>query len=117
LPVHQRPRRRFQVVKPLQYDDDGWLRLFSGRAATWNCVAFIQTIASKMGLRTPGNHLLYPEDWVNQLRALNGGRKYMPGGSSEPMARAPAAQKPAAAAGRKPATPPLSQVVDANPRT
>jgi hypothetical protein len=69
-----------------------------------------------MGLRIPVNHLLYPEDWVNQLRALNGGRKYMPGGN-EPMARAPAAAKPATAAGRKPATPPLSQVVDANPRT
>jgi hypothetical protein len=46
----------------------------------------------------------------------SGGRKYMPGGNSEPMARAPA-QKPATAAGRKPATPPLSQVVDAYPRT
>jgi hypothetical protein len=67
----------------------------------------------------PVNHLLYPEDWVNQLRALNGGRKYMPGGSSQPMAQTPAAptQKPAAAAARKPVTPPPSQVVDANPRT
>jgi hypothetical protein len=81
-------------------------------------VAFIQTIALHMGLKVPGNHLLYPEDWVNQLRQLNGGRKYMPG-ASQPMAQAPAAapaQKPAAAA-RKPATPPASQVVEANPRT
>jgi hypothetical protein len=87
-------------------------------AATWNCVAFIQTVALRMGLKVPGNHLLYPEDWVNQLRALNGGRKYMPG-ASQPMAQAPAtapAQKPAAAA-RKPATVPASQVVEANPRT
>lgn len=106
-------REIFAYIKHLQATSPVW------NAATWNCVAFIQTIASKMGLRIPVNHLLYPEDWVNQLRALNGGRKYMPGGSSEPMARAPAApaQKPAAAAGRKPATPPLSQVVDANPRT
>jgi hypothetical protein len=88
-------------------------------AATWNCVAFIQAVAIHMGLKVPVNHLLYPEDWVNQLRALNGGRKYMPG-ASQPMAQAPAtapAQKPAAAAARKPATVPASQVVEANPRT
>ena len=86
--------------------------------ATWNCVAFIQAIAIHMGLRVPLNHLLYPEDWVNQLRALNGGRKYMQGGS-EPMARAPtaSAKKPEAAAAPKPATPPPSQVVEAHPRT
>jgi hypothetical protein len=108
----------FAYIKRLQAISPVW------NAATWNCVAFIQTIASHMGLRVPGNHLLYPEDWVNQLRALNGGRKYMPG-ASQPMAQAPAAQKPAAAAAqkpaaaaaRKPATPPASQVVEANPRT
>jgi hypothetical protein len=104
-------REVFAYIKRLEGASVVW------NAATWNCVAFIQAIASHMGLRVPVNHLLYPEDWVNQLRALNGGRKYMPGGSSEPMARAPAQQKPATAAGRKPATPPLSQVVDANPRT
>jgi hypothetical protein len=102
----------FAYIKRLQRISPVW------NAATWNCVAFIQTIASHMGLRVPGNHLLYPEDWVNQLRALNGGRKYMPG-ASQPMAQGPAtvpAQKPAAAA-RKPATVPASQVVEANPRT
>jgi hypothetical protein len=104
-------REVFAYIKRLEGASVVW------NAATWNCVAFIQAIASHMGLRVPVNHLLYPEDWVNQLRALNGGRKYMPGGSSEPMARAPAQQKPATAAGRKPVTPPLSQVVDANPRT
>jgi hypothetical protein len=70
-------------------------------AATWNCVAFIQAVAIHMGLKVPGNHLLYPEDWVNQLRKLNGGRRYM---SSPAVARASStkpsavAQKPAAAA-------------------
>jgi hypothetical protein len=103
----------FAYIKRLQAMSPVW------NAATWNCVAFIQTIALHMGLKVPGNHLLYPEDWVNQLRALNGGRKYMPG-ASQPMAQAPAtapAQKPAAAAARRPATPPASQVVEANPRT
>ena len=98
----------FAYIKNLQAISPVW------NAATWNCVAFIQTIAMHMGLRVPGNHLLYPEDWVNQLRALNGGRKYMPD-SSQPMARAPA-QRPAAPAARKQETAP-SQVVEANPRT
>src|SRR5262245_10439576 len=104
----------FAFIKRLERGSVVW------NAATWNCVAFIQTVAVHMGLKVPVNHLLYPEDWVNQLRALNGGRKYMPGGNSQPMAQAPAApaQKPAAAtAARKPATVPASQVVEANPRT
>ena len=115
----------FAYIKRLQAISPVW------NGATWNCVAFIQAIAIHMGLRVPLNHLLYPEDWVNQLRSLNGGRKYIPGG--EPMAQAPAApaqkpaaaaqkpaaaaQKPAAAAAaRKPATVPASQVVEANPQ-
>jgi hypothetical protein len=52
---------------------------------------------------------------VNELRSLNGGRKYMPGATGEPMAQAPA-QKPGAAA-REPARVPAFQVVEANPRT
>ena len=39
---------------------------------------FISDIARFMGLRVPGSHLLYPEDWVKQLAALNGGRKTVP---------------------------------------
>jgi hypothetical protein len=102
----------FAFIKRLESASVVW------NAATWNCVAFIQAVAIHMDLKVPGNHLLYPEDWVNQLRKLNGGRKYMPGAaSSQPMAQAPAAQKPATAAARKPATAPASQVVEANPRT
>jgi hypothetical protein len=108
-------REVFAYIKRLEGASVVW------NAATWNCVAFIQAVAIHMGLKVPGNHLLYPEDWVNQLRQLNGGRKYMPGAaSSQPMAQAPAtapAQKPAAAAARKPATVPPSRVVEANPRT
>ena len=76
----------FAYIKHLQAISPVW------NAATWNCVAFIQTIAMHMGLRVPGNHLAkVPEDWVNQLRKLNGGRRYMPG--SEPMAQAPAVRR------------------------
>src|SRR5215470_18674859 len=83
----------FAFIKRLERGSVVW------NAATWNCVAFIQAVAMHMDLKVPGNHLLYPEDWVNQLRKLNGGRKYMPGAaSSQPMAQAPAtvpARKPA----------------------
>jgi hypothetical protein len=111
----------FAYIKHLQAISPVW------NAATWNCVAFIQTIASHMGLRTPGNHLLYPEDWVNQLRALNGGRRMMPSSAGGQQAQAPAARpapaaqapaaRPAPSAQRRPAPPPASQVVEANPRT
>jgi hypothetical protein len=111
----------FAYIKHLQAISPVW------NAATWNCVAFIQTIASHMGLRTPGNHLLYPEDWVNQLRALNGGRRMMPSSAGGQQAQAPAARpaaaaqaptaRPAASAQRRPAHAPAAQVVQANPRT
>src|SRR5215475_12337684 len=77
-------------------------------AATWNCVAFIQAIAMHMDLKVPGNHLLYPEDWVNQLRKLNGGRRYM---SSPAVAQA--SSKPSASA-QKPAAPARSQTAAAS---
>ena len=44
-------------------------------ASTYNCVMFISNIASYMGLKTPGSHLLYPDDWIKQLAAMNGFRK------------------------------------------
>src|SRR5215475_15423181 len=72
----------FAFIKRLEKGSVVW------NAATWNCVAFIQAVAIHMGLKVPGNHLLYPEDWVNQLRQLNGGRRYM---SSPAVAQAPAA--------------------------
>jgi hypothetical protein len=62
----------FAYIKRLQATSPLW------NAATYNCVAFIQDIARHMGLQVPGNHLLYPEDWVNSLKKLNGGRRYMP---------------------------------------
>jgi hypothetical protein len=100
----------FAFIKHLQAISPVW------NAATWNCVAFIQTIALHMGLKVPGNHLMYPEDWVNSLKRLNGGRRYMPDAT---VAQAPAApaQRPSAAARRHPAPTPASQVVEAHPRT
>lgn len=60
-------KRVFAYIKHKQANSPMW------NAATYNCVAFIRDIAQHMGLRTPSSHLLYPEDWVNQLRELNSG--------------------------------------------
>ena len=61
-------QRIFAYIRHLQNSSPVW------NAAVYNCVAFIQDIARYTGLRVPNNHLLYPEDWVNRLRALNSGR-------------------------------------------
>src|SRR5499427_6580109 len=92
-------KRVFAYIKHLQATSPLW------NAATYNCVAFIQDIARYMGLQVPGNHLLYPEDWVKRLKEVNHGRRYMSGPavaqapSAKPTATAHAtAQKPAAPA-------------------
>jgi hypothetical protein len=61
-------KKVFAYIKHLQETSPLW------NAATTNCTAFIGRIASFMGLNTPF-HLLKPEEYVNQLRELNGGRK------------------------------------------
>src|SRR6266481_6857011 len=94
-------KRVFVYIRHLQATSPLW------NAATYNCIAFIQDIARYMGLKVPGNHLLYPEDWVNSLKQINGGRRYMSSpavaqtSSTKPSA---AAQKPAASAGAQTAS-------------
>src|SRR5215831_5051424 len=90
-------KRVFAYIKHLQATSPLW------NAATYNCIAFIQDIARYMGLQVPGNWLLYPEDWVNRLKELNHGRRYM---SSPAVAQA--SSKPSASA-QKPAAPARSQ--------
>src|SRR5690348_3541740 len=88
-------QRVFAYIKRLQATSPLW------NAATYNCVAFIQDIARYMGLKVPGNHLLYPEDWVNRLKELNGGRRYMSSPAVAQASSKPSAstQKPAATSG------------------
>jgi hypothetical protein len=95
-------KRVFAYIKHLQASSPLW------NAATYNCVAFIQDIARYMGLQVPGNHLLYPEDWVKRLKEVNHGRRYM---SSPAVAQAPSA-KPTATA-QKPAAPANAQATAA----
>jgi hypothetical protein len=61
-------KRVFAYIKHLQDISPVW------NAATMNCTAFLGRIASFMGLKAPF-HLLLPEQYVNQLRELNDGRK------------------------------------------
>ena len=61
-------KRVFAYIKHLQETSPLW------NAATANCTAFLGRIATFMGLNAPF-HLLKPEEYVNQLRELNGGRK------------------------------------------
>ena len=60
-------KKVFAHIKHLQATSPVW------NAETTNCTSFIGQIASFMGLQTPF-HLKMPEDYVNQLKALNGGR-------------------------------------------
>ncbi|MGY3530114.1 MULTISPECIES: hypothetical protein [Bradyrhizobium] len=61
-------KKVFAYIKELQASSPVW------NAETTNCTAFIGRIASFMGLKAPF-HLLKPEEYVNQLRDLNGGRQ------------------------------------------
>lgn len=61
-------KKVFAYIKHLQETSPLW------NAATMNCTAFIGQIATFMGLKAPF-HLLLPEEYVNQLREMNGGRK------------------------------------------
>lgn len=61
-------KKVFAHIKHLQATSPLW------NAETTNCTAFIGRIAAFMGLKTPF-HLLKPEEYINQLRALNGGRQ------------------------------------------
>jgi hypothetical protein len=61
-------KKVFSHIKHLQATSPVW------NAETTNCTSFIGQIASFMGLETPF-HLKMPEDYVNQLKALNGGRR------------------------------------------
>jgi hypothetical protein len=58
----------FAHIKHLQATSPLW------NAETTNCTSFIGQIASFMGLRVPF-HIKRPEEYVNELKSMNGGRK------------------------------------------
>ncbi len=63
-------KRVFAYIKHKQDTSPLWL------AGVYNCTAFLADIAGYMGLRTPVTATwMYPEDFINNLRDLNGGRQ------------------------------------------
>ena len=61
-------KRVFAYIKKLQATTPVW------NAETFNCTGFIGDIASFMGLKVP-NRWQRPENYVNSLKAMNGGRQ------------------------------------------
>jgi hypothetical protein len=61
-------KRVFAHIKQLQQASLLW------HGPTWNCITFIGSIASYMGLKTP-SPFMYPEDYVKKLEEINGSRK------------------------------------------
>lgn len=55
-------------IRNLQANSPLW------NAVAYNCNAFVGDIARHLGLQTPSSTLLYPADYINKLRDLNGGR-------------------------------------------
>jgi hypothetical protein len=63
-------QRVFAYIRHKQDTSPLWL------AGVYNCTAFLADIAGYMGLRTPMTSTwMYPEDFINSLRDLNGGRE------------------------------------------
>lgn len=60
-------KRVFAYIKRLQANSPVW------NAETFNCTSFIGSIASFMGLQVP-HRWQRPENYVNSLKELNGGR-------------------------------------------
>jgi hypothetical protein len=61
-------KKVFAFIKDIQAHSPLW------NAETYNCTAFIGRIATFMGLKVPF-HLQVPEDYVNNLKDLNGNRQ------------------------------------------
>jgi hypothetical protein len=61
-------KKVFAYIKKLQASSPVW------NAETFNCTSFIGDIASYMGLKVP-SRWLRPENYVNRLKEMNGGRQ------------------------------------------
>jgi hypothetical protein len=69
-------KKVFAYIKKLQASSKVW------NAETMNCTGFIGNIAEFMGLKTPARWQR-PENYVNNLRAMNGGRQIVHLSSSQ----------------------------------
>jgi hypothetical protein len=69
-------------IREVQANSPAW------HAATYNCNAFIGTIAHFVGLTSPPTWL-FPDDFINSMYRMNGNRNYavLPAGGADAMAR------------------------------
>jgi hypothetical protein len=63
-------QRVFAYIRYKQSTSPLWL------AGVYNCTAFLADIAAYMGLKTPATATwMYPEDMINSMKEINGGRE------------------------------------------
>jgi hypothetical protein len=92
-------KRVFAYIQQLEASVPVWT------AYGFSCTWFVGKVASYMGLRTPISHVMYPENYINEIKRLNGGRQTLgPATASVPAQRqharalhAPAGHKPSQA--------------------
>lgn len=82
-------RKAVAYIKQHQVDSPMW------HALMHNCNAWVGEVAAYMGLKTPySSVLLFPADYITNLRELNGGRRYLDAsfaGGADAMAKVAAA--------------------------
>jgi hypothetical protein len=52
-------------IKQMQANPPPW------HAVLYNCSAWVGDVAKFMGLQAPGNHLLFPANYINEMKRLN----------------------------------------------
>ena len=62
-------RKVVGYIRQLQAGSPVW------HAVLYNCNAFVADIARYMGLKTPSSTLLYPADFINEMRKLNNNQR------------------------------------------
>jgi hypothetical protein len=63
-------KKVFAFIQHKQASSPLWMN------GVYNCTAFVADIAAYMGLRTPAfTTLTYPENFINELKRINGGRQ------------------------------------------
>ena len=69
-------RRVAEHIKEKQASSTPW------HAALYNCNAWVGDVARFAGLKAPSNHLLFPADYINEMRRLNTGQRVALGTSA-----------------------------------
>jgi len=69
-------KKTLAMMRGMQRNHPVW------HAVLYNCNRFVGDIAQNMGLRAPGNSLLMPKEYINTLKAVNGGRSALSGSGS-----------------------------------